>query len=122
MALKVQKQAAIPAGNHQGIITRAHETTKVFDPAKGPEPVVEIVIQPAWKQQGYETLPVAVVFSPVLNGLSALSKFLGRIGQTPTSDEFVIESIEGTEVLFTAKVKTGSDGFVQIEKDSIRKA
>jgi hypothetical protein len=121
MALKMEKVAAIPAGPHAGIITQAHETTKVFDPSKGPEGVVEIVIQPKWNKPGHRTLPVSVVFSPNLTSLSALAGFLGRIGvNLEDGADFIPASLEGTEVAFTAETK--KDGFVVVVKDTIRKA
>lgn len=119
--MKMEMVAAVPAGNQRGIITQCHETTKVFDPAKGPEPVVEVVIQPAWSKPGYRTLPVAVVFSPKLSSVSALGRFLTRIGvELKEGQEFVPQSIEGTEVAFVSATK--DDGFVTVGKDTIRKA
>lgn len=121
MAMKMEKVAAIPAGPHTGIIIQCHETTKVFDPTKGPEPVVEVVIQPKYQKAGHRTLPVSVVFSPTLTSLSALGRLLGRLGAEPADGEdFVPASLEGTEVAFTAATKP--DGFVVVQKDSIRKA
>lgn len=121
MALKMKNVVAVPAGNQTGIITQCHETTKVFDPTKGPESVVEVVIQPKYQKEGHETLPVAVVFSPSLNSLSALGRFLSRLGVSlRDGQEFVPQSIEGIEVAFTAANKP--DGFVVVNKDSIRKA
>lgn len=116
--MKMEMVAAVPAGNQRGIITQCHETTKVFDPHKGPEPVVEIVIQPAWNKPGYRTLPVSVVFSPNLSSLSALGRFLSRLGvDLKDGAEFVPASIEGTEVAFTTSNK--ADGFVVVAKDTI---
>ena len=117
MSLKVKKQAAIAAGKHTGIIIDCRETQKVFDGAKGPEDVIEVVIQPSWKKDAdTETIPVAVSFSPVLNGLSALSKFLARIKREPDGESWEPSSIVGTEVAFTAAIK---NDFVNVSKDSI---
>lgn len=120
MAISVKKQAAVPDGQHRGVIISAEETTKIFDGAKGPEPVVEIVIQPAWRQDAEtETLPVSVSFSPVLNGLSALSKLLARLKVEPGAS-FEVNTLNGTEVEFT--VKRNANDFVNVAKDSIRLA
>lgn len=120
MPIKAKRQAAIPPGKHGGIIVEAHETTKVFDPQKGPEEVVEIIIQPEWREaDGVETLQVAVLYSPVLNGLSSLSKALERLGQHPAEGEsWDPASLAGTEVTFTAVQK---GGFVNVNKDSLTK-
>lgn len=120
MALTMEKVAAIPAGAHTGIITRCHETTKAFDPHKGPEPVVEIVVQPKWAQEGHRTLAVSVVFTPTLSSVSALGRFLSRMGVVlEDGQEFVPQSLEGMEVAFTATRK--ADGFVVVTKDTLRR-
>lgn len=119
MAIEVTKQARIPVGRHNGIIIAAEEKKTVFDAARGPEPTLEIVIQPAWRDpNGGETLPVRVSFSPVLNGLSALSKLLARIEREPKGGAWEPTDIIGTEVTFTAKL-TDRD-FINVDKDSIR--
>lgn len=121
MAMKMEMVAAIPPGPHDGIISRCHETTKVFDPSRGPEAVVEVVIQPKWQKEGHRTLAVSCVFSPSLSSVSALGRFLGRLGVVlADGQEFIPESLEGTRVAFTASTK--ADGFVVLNKDSIRKA
>lgn len=121
MGMKMEKVAVIPAGQHRGIITQCRETTKTFDPSKGPEEVVEVTIQPKHEKQGHRTLAVNVVFSPALNSVSALGRFLARIGvNLDEGAEFVPASIEGTEVAFESTTKP--DGFVVVKKDSIRKA
>lgn len=122
MAIVAKKQAAVPAGTHKGIIIGAEETSKVFDPSKGPEPVVEIVIQPAWKtDDGAETLPVLVSFTPILNGISALSRFLKRVGAEPEEgEEWVPSVLNGVEVSFTCK--RNARDFVSVMKDTIKKA
>lgn len=121
MALTMKKQAAVPAGNHVGIITRCHETQKTFDPRTGPETVVEVVIQPKWNRDGYETVAVSCVFSHNLSSLSGLGKFLERLGVSLNEgQEFVPASIEGTEVAFETSLK--ADGFVVVKKESIRRA
>ena len=121
MALTMKKQAAVPAGNHVGIITRCHETQKTFDPKNGPEPVVEVVIQPKWNREGHETVSVSCVFSHNLSSLSGLGKFLARLGvDLKEGQEFIPASIEGTEVAFETSVK--ADGFVVVKKESIRRA
>ncbi len=119
MALKMKKVVAVPAGNQTGIITECRETTKTFDPRKGPEAVVEIVIQPKYAKEGHETLPVSCVFSPSLTSLSALGRFLGRMNvDLKEGQEFVPQSLEGTPVAFTTESKP--DGFVVVQKDTIR--
>lgn len=123
MGIKQTSQAAIPAGPHKGVIIGAELTTRVFDSAKGPEPVVEITIQPAWKQPdtNAETLPVTASFTPKLNTLSSLSKFLKRLDvKVPEGEEWNPESIIGREVAFTAQ-RTDKD-FVRVLKDTIRAA
>ncbi|MHB1059777.1 MAG: hypothetical protein ACYC0F_18030 [Rhodanobacter sp.] len=123
MAIEVKKQAAIPPGSHKGIIMDALETTTIFDPAKGPEPVVEIIIQPAWRSPdpAAETLPVNVSFPPKLNGLSALSKLLSRLDMTPQpGTQWTPNVLHGVEVEFRS---TQTDkGFVKVDKDSITAA
>lgn len=119
--MKMEMVAAVPAGQHTGIITQCHETTKTFDPSKGPEGVVELVIQPKWAKPGHRTLPCSVTFSPTLSSLSALGRLLARLNVTvPDGAEFVPASIEGLEVAFTTSVK--NDGFVVVAKDTIRAA
>ena len=119
MALNVKKQVACPPGQNRGIITQARETTKVFDPRTGPEPVVEVTIQPAHKVEGFQTMPVSVVFAANLSTLGGLYAFLKRVGHEPKTDSFNVESIDGTEVVFLAETK---DNFVNVKKDSIRAA
>lgn len=122
MAIIAKRQAAIPPGQHKGIIVNAHETTKVFDPAKGPEETVEIVIQPAWRQDPQtETLQVSALYSPVLNGLSGFSKLLQRLGKHPQDGaQYDVSDLIGLEVVFTAE--HNSAGFVRVVKDSVRAA
>lgn len=120
MAIMNKPQAAIPAGPHTGQIVSATETSKDF--GKGPEQVVEVVIMPAWRQDAEtETLPVAVTFSPVVNGISALSKFLNRLALHPkTGAAFEPTTLVGVKVNFTAG-RTERD-FVRVNKDSISRA
>lgn len=120
MAITAKQQAAIPAGQHKGVIVNAAETSKVFDPSKGPEDTVEITIQPGWrKDPSTETLQVSCLFSPVLNGLSAFSKLLQRLEMHPADGEqFDVARLIGREVVFTAEI--GASGFVRVVKDSIR--
>ena len=122
MAIIAKRQAAIPPGEHRGIVIEAMETTTEFSPGK-PEPTVRLTIQPDWEQdEKTETVPVSVNFSPVLNGISALSKLLERLG-VPTPEagkEFDIRTLEGIEVVFSAA--RNQRNFVQIEKDTIRRA
>lgn len=122
MALKAKKQAAIPEGSHTGVITGARETTKVFDPEKGPEETVEITIRPDWKSEdGAETLPVSVVFSPILNGLSALSKLLDRLDlEVPDGANWNPHELTGRKVSFVSE--RSKTGFVRVLKDSIKAA
>lgn len=124
IALTQRKQVACPEGSQTGIITAGRETTKDFgkkDPTTGRpmvEPVVEFVIQPDYKVEGAETIPVSVLYSPTLNGLSGLSGFLQRIGKEPAEGAtFHPASINGTRVRFD--VKKQDNGFVRVLKDSI---
>lgn len=122
MAIVAKRQAAIPPGDHRGVIVEAMETTTEFAIGK-PEPTVRIVIAPAWSQDDRtETVPVAVNFSPNLNGISALSKLLGRLGvaHPEAGVEFDVGSLVGIEVAFSADHNARK--FVQVDKDSIRKA
>lgn len=122
MAIKVENQATLPDGHHTGVITECEETTVTYDPQKGPEETIRVVIHPAYTDpEGRAVLDVAVNFSPVLNGLSALSNFLERIGQAPEDgSEWEPTSIIGTEVQFDCK--HNDNGFVTIAKNSIRAA
>lgn len=122
MAISVKSQAAVPPGAHTGIIVSAEETKKVFNPQKGPEDTIEIVIQPRWrKDDATETLPVQASFTPVLNGLSALSKLLRRLDAHPTDGEaWEPSTLVGTEVAFSTK--RSERDFVQVLKDTIRAA
>jgi hypothetical protein len=121
MAMKMEKVVAVPPGTHDGIIIRAEETTKVFNHAEGPEPTVEIEIQPSFKKDGYRTLPVAVVFSPVLTSVSALGKLLGRLNVNLEQDqEFNVRDLEGREITFDCEAKRDGSGFIVVKKDSIR--
>jgi hypothetical protein len=121
MAMKMEKVVAVPPGTHNGIIIRAEETTKVFNHTEGPEPTVEIEIQPSFKKDGYRTLPVAVVFSPVLTSVSALGKFLARLGiEVPDGEDFNVRDLEGREITFECEAKRDGSGFIVVKKDSIR--
>jgi hypothetical protein len=121
MAMKMQKKAVIPAGPNSGQIIAARETTKTFDQAKGPEPVVEITIQPDFKVEGATTLTVSVIFTPELNGLSALSKLLDRLDiEVAEGASWDPSSLNGTKVAFVAE--TNKNGFVRVVKDTIRAA
>lgn len=118
MSLKVTKEIAIPAGKHRGIITGADETTKVFDPQRGPEGVVEFTIQPSFKKEGYQTRAISFTVSPSGSTLGAFAKLMARLGHPiddlPEADPKVAI---GTEVEFEAVVK---DDFVNIKKESVR--
>jgi hypothetical protein len=120
MAIVAKRQAGLPAGAHTGVIIKAEETKKVFEPSRGPEPTVEITIQPKWKAaEGVETLPVNCLFSPSLNGLSGLSKLLNRLGAHPKDgDSWDPSELLGTEVAFTSEVS--AEGFARVNKDTIR--
>jgi hypothetical protein len=119
MALKQRKQTACPEGVQLGRISAARETKKDF--GKGPEPVVEIVIQPDYAVEGAETVPVSVIFSPTLNGLSALSQFLQRLGKEPPEGaDFNVATLGGTRVRFEAKRQ--DNGFMRVLKESITAA
>jgi len=121
MAKKMEMVVAVPAGPQRGIIHECKETTKTFDRSKGPEGVYEITIQPAFKKEGFRTLPVSVVFSDSLTSLSGMGRLLGRLGvNLADGQEFVPQSLEGIEVAFTTENK--DDGFVVVLKDTIRKA
>lgn len=120
MSLKMERKVAIPAGSHKGEIVAARMTTKTFDPGAGPEPVVEITLQPEYRVEGAKTLDVSVIFTPELNGLSALSKFLERLNvDVPEGSEWDPGSLMGRKVAFVSKTV---NGFVRIEKDTIRAA
>ena len=118
MALKKTTLARLPEGKHNGVITNAEETTRTFDPQKGPEEVVEVTIQPGWtNDDGHHAPAVSVTFTPVLNGLSALDSLLERLGQTPDDGaEWEPKSLIGTEVSFVA---VHSGNFTNVKKDSI---
>lgn len=119
--VKAKKQVAVPEGAHKGVISGARETTKTFDQSRGPEPVVELVITPEYRVDGAETLPLSVIFTPVLNGLSALSKLLERLDREPEDgSDWKPETLVGTKVAFVAA--EAENGFVRILKDTIRAA
>jgi len=118
MGLKMKKQVALPEGEHFGKIVSAEETTKTFDPSKGPEAVIEITIRPDYKVKGAETLDCSVIFAPVLNGLSALSHLLERLDiEVPDGEYFEPKTLIGTEVEFESTIV---NDFVRIDKRSIR--
>lgn len=118
MAITAQRQVAIPAGVHKGLIIKAEETKKVFNPGRGPEETVEFTIQPAYKVDGAQTLPVNFLYAPVLNGLSGLSKLLTRLDAHPAEGAAWDPSdLIGLEVEFTAEIV---DGFARVVKDSVR--
>lgn len=122
MSLKYERKAVIPAGAHTGEIIAARETTKTFDERKGAEPVVEITIQPAWKApDNAAVLPVSVIFTPELNGLSALSKYLERMDMEPEEGaNWDPAVLNGKKVAFTAEKQP--NGFVRVLKDTLRGA
>lgn len=122
--IMTKKQAAIPPGQHTGKITAARMTNKDFGNKDENgrsilESTVEIVIAPDYKApNGAETLPVAVVFSPVLNGLSALSNLLRRLDKEPQEGvEWQPSALVGTRVAFTSEV---NKGFTRVVKDTLR--
>jgi hypothetical protein len=121
MGIEVSNMAPLPDGRHTGIIIGAEETTKVFDPSKGPESVVEFTVQPGWKAEtGADTLPATFVYAPVLNGISALSRLLKRLGVHPASGEvWEPSSLIGVEISFVTFTKRG---FVTVNKESIQPA
>ena len=113
-------QAAVPPGTHQGQITQAIETRRTFAEGAEPENTVEITLQPNFKvPAGTEVLPVVVNFSPVLNGLSALSKLLTRLNipAPKAGTDFDVESLVGLNVEFTCDIN--QKGFVRVKKESI---
>jgi len=119
MGLKMRRQVAIPAGQHFGKIVNAEETSKTFDQKKGPEPVIEITIRPAYRVKGAETLDCSVIFTPVLNGISALSHLLERLEiDVPEGEYFDPKALVGMEVAFESGI---FNDFVRIEKRSIQK-
>lgn len=122
MAIKARKMSAIPNGNHTGSIVGAQETTRVFNPDKGAEEIVQITIAPDWRpDDGSEVLPVTVSYSPTLNGLSALSKLLARLDREPKDGEaWEAESLIGTNVAFSAR--RNDRDFVTVMKDTLRAA
>lgn len=119
MSLRKKTQVAIPAGEHSGKIVMCEETSKTFDPEKGPEPVIEITIRPEYSVKGAETLDVSVVFSPILNGLSALDKLLQRLEIAVKDGEyFDPKQLVGTQVEFSSAISP--TGFVRVDKSTIR--
>lgn len=122
MAIEVKKQVAVPDGKNTGTITACRETTKNF--GKGPEPVVEVIIAPDHRgPNGETTFDLNVVFSPVLNGESALSKLLERLECHPADGQkWQPSSLVGERVSFVVsrKKEDGSDArFAHVYKDSI---
>lgn len=119
MALKAKRQASVPAGVHKGVIAAARETSRDF--GKGAEPTVEIVIQTDYKDpSGAETLPLAVNFSPILNGLSALSKLLERLDMEPEDGaDFNVGTLANKRVAFVVEIQ--DNGFPRVVKDTIRR-
>jgi hypothetical protein len=119
MAIRVDKACRLPAGSHTGIIVRAKETTKTFDKDKGAEEVVEIVIAPDYVAPDGALPPqTSVLFTPVLNGISALSEFLARLGVEPKEGtDWKPATLEGTKVAFRSEVR---NGFAWVDKSSIQ--
>lgn len=120
MSIVMKKQAAVPDGEHRGIIVEAIETKTDF--GAGPEDTVRITVAPEWQaDERTETLPLAVNFTPSLNGLSGLSRLLGRLGITvDEGKEFKPQTLEGMEILFTAR--KNAKNFTQIDKETMRRA
>lgn len=123
MVLKVERQVAVPEGEHFGKIAACRETTKIFDRAIGPEPVVEFLIAPEYRDPKYPEAPATAlnfVTSAVLNGLSALSQILERLGKMPNEGQtFNPSSLVGMRVRFVAE----ADGnFVRVKKESLEPA
>ena len=116
--------APLPDGQHTGEITNCEETTVTFDPAKGPEEVVRITMQSdAVHPDGLEYMSVSAIFTPNLNGVSALSRCLDRLGRHPEDGEdFDAAACVGTRVSFTTKLDEKDDGnaFTNVAKASIR--
>lgn len=122
MALERKMAVALPQGaGHRGMIVSAKETETDF--GGGKEATVLVVIQPAFKDKdGTQALPVNVNYSPTLTGkpgapLSALAKLYDRLGMDWDSE---VADLEGTEIVFDAKAK--ANGFLQVDKESIRPA
>lgn len=121
MAIKVKQEAAIPPGQHEGVIIDAVEMTKTYRPEEGPQEIVQVTIQPRWKQdKETDTIPVTVDYPPVLNGLSGFSKLLNRLGLHPKKGEdWHPATLNGTEVRFVATHKEGE--FVRVDKHTVSK-
>lgn len=118
MPVIAKKQVAVPPGSHTGTIVDCTETQIEFDPKKGYQPAIVVTIQPDYRVEGAETLGIETTFSPVLNGMSVLSRFLTRLGAHPKEGAaWEPADIIGTKVAFTT---TNVNGFARIVKDSMR--
>lgn len=116
MAIKMHREVAVPEGKNTGIITAARETTKDF--GEGPEASLEILIKPDYKVEGARTLDLSVLFSPVLNGMSALDGLLDRFHiEVNEGETFNVAVLKDKKVSFVTK--RNAKGFVQVQKDSI---
>lgn len=121
MALTNQPKAKLPEGGAHGVIVEARETEKTFGEGREPEPVFEIVIQPDGPdpRSGLEYFPVSVLYTPNLNGVSALSNQLARLGiELGDGEVFHGSSLTGIAVAFD--VEHTENGFVKALKDTVR--
>lgn len=122
MGIKVTQEAVIPAGKgHRGFIMEARLDERTFDRNKGPEQQVVVTVQPVWRQDdSTKTLAIEVLYSPKLNGLSSLSQLLSRLDLAPKAgSEWEPSTLNLVEVVFDTMLS--KDGFVKVDKDSIRK-
>lgn len=123
MAIERKLAVALPPGKgHRGIIMAAEETETDFGTGVK-EATARITVQPEYADKdGTRALPLSFNVSPTLTGkpgagLSALARLYDRLGLS-WDDE--LSEMEGLEIVFDATAK--ANGFLNIEKDSIRLA
>lgn len=116
MAIEVKNLKALPNGQHTGIIVACAQVERDF--GHGPEPSLEVVIQPKQPEDGVYN-PLSVNYSVSVNPLSAFGKMLVAIRKAPNFAKdkvFQESSIVGVPVNFTIVQK---NNFPAIVKDSI---
>lgn len=121
--IKVKNLKELPEGQAEGIIIRSELGVRDFKQGDGPQQVLMVAIQPRNPEDG-EYPELEMTFKPALNPMSALGKFLDRIGESidfATTQNWDEKSILGTEVQFeTVHNKINGVNFSQIQKDTVR--
>lgn len=119
MSIVAKKESIIPPGQYTGEIVKAELGTITFDQDEGPKDQVLLQIQADYEpEDGSNVRAMQVNFSPSLNGLSKLSRFLDRLGlHPPDGVAWEPSNLVGTRVAFTAQQ---NGDFVNVDRDSLR--